>query len=113
MMHALLGDPFHLQRRKQLHRSRHFRPPNPQSYPHIEIWIMKDGNEHVKLGSIEILRYYSMLARGGRTSVNTKERVRTENRRKRVGVEPTKDRPAALPGFEVRTPHQGRFPSKL
>src|SRR6202034_4208236 len=30
---------------------------------------------------------------------------------KRVGVEPTKDRLAAFPGFEVRTPHQGRFPS--
>jgi hypothetical protein len=29
--------------------------------------------------------------------------------RKRAGVEPTKDRLAALPGFEVRTPHQGRF----
>jgi hypothetical protein len=28
-----------------------------------------------------------------------------------VGVEPTKDRLAASPGFEVRTPHQGRFPS--
>jgi hypothetical protein len=27
--------------------------------------------------------------------------------RKRVGVEPTKDRLAALPGFEVRTPHRG------
>ena len=33
--------------------------------------------------------------------------------RKRVGVEPTKDRLAALPGFEVRTPHQGRFPSSV
>ena len=29
-----------------------------------------------------------------------------------MGVEPTKDRLAALPGFEVRTPHQGRFPSE-
>ena len=31
--------------------------------------------------------------------------------RKRVGVEPTKDRLAAPPGFEVRTPHRGRFSS--
>src|SRR5262249_16913147 len=31
--------------------------------------------------------------------------------RKRVGVEPTKDRLTASPGFEVRTPHRGRFPS--
>ena len=29
--------------------------------------------------------------------------------RKRVGVEPTKNRLAALPGFEVRTPHRGTF----
>lgn len=33
--------------------------------------------------------------------------------RKRVGVEPTKDRLAAPPGFEVRTPHRGRFPSTV
>ena len=33
--------------------------------------------------------------------------------RKRVGVEPTKDRLAASPGFEVRTPHRGRFPSEI
>src|SRR5579862_8246347 len=33
--------------------------------------------------------------------------------RKRVGVEPTKDRLAAPPGFEVRTSHRGRFPSRL
>src|SRR5262247_4559068 len=31
--------------------------------------------------------------------------------RKRMGVEPTKDRLAAPPGFEVRTPHRGRFSS--
>src|SRR5215472_17846835 len=31
--------------------------------------------------------------------------------RKRMGVEPTRDRLAAPPGFEVRTPHRGRFPS--
>jgi hypothetical protein len=31
--------------------------------------------------------------------------------RKRVGVEPTKDRLTAPPGFEVRTPHRGRFSS--
>src|SRR5690606_26756972 len=31
--------------------------------------------------------------------------------RKRVGVEPTKDRLTAPPVFEVRTPHQGRFSS--
>jgi hypothetical protein len=31
--------------------------------------------------------------------------------RKREGVEPTKDRLAAPPGFEVRTPHRGRFSS--
>jgi len=29
--------------------------------------------------------------------------------RKRVGVEPTKNRLAALPGFEVRTSHRGAF----
>jgi hypothetical protein len=29
------------------------------------------------------------------------------SRRKRVGVEPTWDRLAAPPGFEVRTPHRG------
>ena len=28
-----------------------------------------------------------------------------------MGVEPTKDLLAALPGFEVRTPHRGRFSS--
>lgn len=28
-----------------------------------------------------------------------------------MGVEPTKDRLAALPGFEVRTPHRGRCSS--
>jgi hypothetical protein len=28
-----------------------------------------------------------------------------------AGVEPTKSRLAALPGFEVRTPHRGRFSS--
>ena len=33
--------------------------------------------------------------------------------RKRVGVEPTKDRLAAPPGFEVRTPHRGRFSSAV
>jgi hypothetical protein len=33
--------------------------------------------------------------------------------RKRAGVEPTKDRLTALPGFEVRTSHQRRFSSKL
>jgi hypothetical protein len=33
--------------------------------------------------------------------------------RKRVGVEPTKDRLTAPPGFEVRTPHQGRFSSTV
>ena len=32
--------------------------------------------------------------------------------RKRVGVEPTKDRLAAPPGFEVRTPHRGQFSSR-
>jgi hypothetical protein len=32
-------------------------------------------------------------------------------RRKGMGVEPTKDRPTAPPGFEVRTPHRGRVPS--
>src|SRR5258708_20306202 len=31
--------------------------------------------------------------------------------RKRVGVEPTKDRLTTLTGFEVQPPHQGRFPS--
>jgi hypothetical protein len=31
--------------------------------------------------------------------------------RKRMGVEPTKDRLAAPPGFEVRTPHRGRLSS--
>ena len=30
-----------------------------------------------------------------------------------MGVEPTKDRLAAPPGFEVRTPHRGRFPSTV
>src|SRR5215510_8761733 len=29
-----------------------------------------------------------------------------------MGVEPTKDRLAAPPGFEVRTPHRGRFSSR-
>ena len=33
--------------------------------------------------------------------------------RKRVGVEPTKDRLTAPPGFEVRTPHRGRFSSMV
>src|SRR5436190_22379941 len=33
--------------------------------------------------------------------------------RKRVGVEPTKDRLTAPPGFEVRTPHRGRFSSSI
>ena len=32
--------------------------------------------------------------------------------RKRVGVEPTRDRLTAPPGFEVRTPHRGRFSSR-
>ena len=32
--------------------------------------------------------------------------------RKRMGVEPTRDRLAAPPGFEVRTPHRGRFSSR-
>src|SRR6478735_8582944 len=31
--------------------------------------------------------------------------------RKRMGVEPTRDRLTAPPGFEVRTPHRGRFSS--
>ena len=31
--------------------------------------------------------------------------------RKRVGVEPTKDRLTAPAGFEVRPPHRGRFSS--
>src|SRR5690606_24859724 len=35
----------------------------------------------------------------------------SETWRKRVGVEPTKDRLAALPGFEVRTSHRGRCSS--
>src|SRR4051794_21285012 len=35
----------------------------------------------------------------------------TRSWRKRVGVEPTKDRLAALSGFEVRPPHRGRFSS--
>src|SRR5215467_3212093 len=30
-----------------------------------------------------------------------------------MGVEPTKDRLAAPPGFEVRTPHRGRFSSLI
>ena len=30
-----------------------------------------------------------------------------------MGVEPTRDRLTAPPGFEVRTPHRGRFSSKL
>ena len=30
-----------------------------------------------------------------------------------MGVEPTKDRLAAPPGFEVRTPHRGRFSSSF
>ena len=30
-----------------------------------------------------------------------------------MGVEPTKDRLTAPPGFEVRTPHRGRFPSTV
>ena len=30
-----------------------------------------------------------------------------------MGVEPTKNRLAALPGFEVRTPHRGRFSSRI
>ena len=30
-----------------------------------------------------------------------------------MGVEPTKDRLAAPPGFEVRTPHRGRLSSSL
>src|SRR5499427_7956339 len=33
--------------------------------------------------------------------------------RKRMGVESTKDRLAAPPGFEVRTPHRGRFSSLI
>src|SRR5262249_52159126 len=33
--------------------------------------------------------------------------------RKRMGVEPTKGRLAAPPGFEVRTPHRGRFSSLI
>ena len=33
--------------------------------------------------------------------------------RKRVGVEPTRDRLTAPPGFEVRTPHRGRFSSDV
>src|SRR5262249_26896661 len=33
--------------------------------------------------------------------------------RKRMGVEPTKDRLAAPPRFEVRTPHRGRFSSLI
>ena len=33
--------------------------------------------------------------------------------RKRVGVEPTKDRLTAPPGFEVRTHHRMRISSKL
>src|SRR6202453_2181614 len=33
--------------------------------------------------------------------------------RKRVGVEPTRDRLAAPHGFEVRAPHRGRFSSTL
>src|SRR5215475_8728083 len=36
-----------------------------------------------------------------------------ETWRKRMGVEPTKDRLAAPPGFEVRTPHRGRFSSLI
>jgi hypothetical protein len=38
-------------------------------------------------------------------------RMPRENWRKRVGVEPTKDRQAAPTGFEVRPPHRERFPS--
>lgn len=36
-------------------------------------------------------------------------RSRSTAGRKRVGVEPTKNRLAALPGFEVRTSHRGAF----
>ena len=35
----------------------------------------------------------------------------SENWRKRVGVEPTRDRLAAPPGFEDRTPHRGAISS--
>ena len=72
---------------------------------------MKDDDECVKTEFIEMMCFFSMLLREYGTPANTGECVRTENWRKRVGVEPTKDRLAALPGFEVRTPHQGRFPS--
>src|SRR5882757_1534795 len=79
MMHARLGDPFHLERRKQLHRSCHFRPPNPQAYPHIERWIMKDDDERVKTESIEMMSFLSMLLREYGTPANSGECVRTEN----------------------------------
>lgn len=49
----------------------------------------------------------------GLTAMRIRAIKRSPIWRKRVGVEPTKDRLAAPPGFEVRTSHRGRFPSRL
>ena len=66
-------------------------------------------------------RYWRWKSRslGGRPQIDTELRalirqMSIENPlwgAQRVGVEPTKDRFAASPGFEVRTPHQERFSS--
>src|ERR1700677_4430463 len=55
------------------------------------------------------------LSSSGRTEGLRRFQARSSGRgwRKRVGVEPTRDRLAAPHGFEVRAPHRGRFSSTL
>ncbi len=57
---------------------------------------MEYGNERVKTERRRISCFFSVLWRHDGTLVNTGEHERIENWRKRVGVEPTKDRQAAL-----------------
>ena len=57
---------------------------------------MKHGNEHVKTECREYGVFSACCVSDDGTLANAEERVRTENWRKRVGVEPTKNRQAVL-----------------
>ena len=67
---------------------------------------MADVGGRVKTLKLGIVAIFGWLP-------NVGGRGRTCFWRKRVGVEPTKDRLTAPPGFEVRTPHRGRFSSMV
>src|SRR5215470_7887785 len=54
---------------------------------------------------------WSMLQADATWKCANSTKRKKHNRRKRVGVEPTRDWLTTPPGFEVRTPHRGRFSS--